>query len=137
MHPLQMNLKITVTRKRLKIGADEKNDDSGDEKSAQKGSRIGRGGKGRGREGKRVRDSWTRRRKIVTYLALATHLGMQLGDVRSTSQVAKSFMGTGREAGPVCFVRSAIFGLAAHCVRYTAIPHPRLAAVNSRLRDEL
>ncbi|KAG7203337.1 hypothetical protein KM043_010424 [Ampulex compressa] len=38
------------------------------------------------------------------------YLGMQFGGVRSTSQVAKSFMGTGRVAGAVVFVRSAIFG---------------------------
>lgn len=37
------------------------------------------------------------------------YLGMQFGGVRSTSQVAKSFIGTGRLAGAVTFVRSAIF----------------------------
>lgn len=42
------------------------------------------------------------------------YLGMQFGGVRSTSQVANNFMGTGRVAGDVTFVRSAIFGTAAH-----------------------
>jgi hypothetical protein len=39
------------------------------------------------------------------------YLGMQLEGVRSTSQVAKSFMGTGRLAGAEVLVRSAIFRL--------------------------
>lgn len=44
----------------------------------------------------------------MTIMLSVYYLGMQFGGVRSTSQVAKSFIGTGRLAGAVTFVRSAI-----------------------------
>lgn len=56
------------------------------------------------------------------------YLGMQSGAVRSTSQVANSFMGTGRVAGAVVFVRSAIFGPTAHKNTPHTFSSPRLAA---------
>lgn len=56
------------------------------------------------------------------------YLGIQFGAVQSTSQEANSFMGTGRVAGAVVFVRSAIFGPSAHRNTHYAFSSPRLAA---------
>lgn len=56
------------------------------------------------------------------------YLGIQFGAVQSTSQEANSFMGTGRVAGAVVFVRSAIFGPSAHKNTHYAFSSPRLAA---------
>jgi len=53
---------------------------------------------------------------------------MQFGGVRSTSQVANSFIGTGRVAGAVIFVRSAIFGPGGPRDTRNAYVSPRLAA---------
>lgn len=47
---------------------------------------------------------------VIVAKCVICYLGMQFGGVRSTSQVANSFIGTGRVAGAVTFVRSAIFG---------------------------
>lgn len=46
---------------------------------------------------------------VVRKYVVCRYLGMQFGGVRSTSQVANNFIGTGRVAGAVTFVRSAIF----------------------------
>jgi len=56
------------------------------------------------------------------------YLGMQFGGVRSTSQVANSFIGTGRVAGAVIFVRSAIFGPGGPRDTRNVYVSPRLAA---------
>lgn len=69
---------------------------------------------------------------VIVARRVICYLGMQFGGVRSTSQVANSFIGTGRVAGAVTFVRSAIFGPGGPRTRETPTfrsprPVPRLA----------
>lgn len=72
--------------------------------------------------------SYVIRKLFKNLILFIGYLGIQFGAVQSTSQVANSFIGTGRVAGAVVFVRSAIFGPSAHRNTHHTFSSPRLAA---------